>query len=453
MAPRHSSGWAGFVGLRARARGIVPGIRFAIVLFAIALIAPPSAFCSPQDLAGHWEGTITLHDTPLSVRIDVSGSAEHPTATLDIPSLVYAWEPIPAASAENGILLTLPFGLGSGKLSLTDQDRLEGLAGKAVVALRRGAAFPLTKTELTIHSNDFDLPATLYEKTGATRSPGIVISAGSSGDRAKWPTRSWCDFFVRRGMACLVYDRRPEVSASGKPSTLQQDSDDLKAVLTGFASRPEIISSKVGIFGRSRGVWIALRASRDNPTVHFLVLGGAPATTPAEQELISVVGLMRAEGRSETEISSARDYYRLYFHVAHSGQDWPELESLAKFAQSVKWGEYVDQPSALSDLAWWGSNADFDTRDDACAVTVPTLAFWGSDDKVTPPAVHKPLLEAQLGASKSPSVTIRIFAGGDHRGESKPGNEAAGKWQWFGMAPGLLDSLAEWITAHVMQNP
>lgn len=219
-----------------------------------------------------------------------------------------------------------------------------------------------------------------------------------------------------------------------------------------FASRPEIMSSKVGIFARSRGVWIALRASHDNPTVHFLVLGGAPATTPAEQELISVIGLMRAEGRSEMEISSARDYYRLYFHVAHSGLDWSELENLAKLARSVKWGEYVDQPAAVSDLAWWGPNADFDTRDDARAVSVPTLAFWGSDDKVTPPEVHKALIEAQLNASKSKSITVRIFAGGDHRGEARVGVDDYGKWHWFGMAPGLLDFLQEWITTHSIES-
>jgi hypothetical protein len=64
-----------------------------------------------------------------------------------------------------------------------------------------------------------------------------------------------------------------------------------------------------------------------------------------------------------------------------------------------------------------------------------------------------PLLEAQLNASRSTSVTTRTFAGGDHRGESKPGNDATGKWHWFGIAPGLLDFLQDWIATHALQNP
>ena len=427
-------------------------LKFAVILvlhLALIALVPLASAADSASLAGHWEGFIEKQKAKLAIRVDIRDSSANPAVLLDIPSLVYAWEPLPMKLEGTGVTANFPFEIGEIPLKAENPDLLKGQTKEFTVELRRSPAFQFRQFEVTIPVEGTTLPGTLYEPPSATHAPAVVIAGGSGATRTGWTTRSWCDFFMRQGLACLVYDRRPEITADGKPTAMATDSDDLISAVRFLEGRSEIDSVRTGIFAHSRGVWLAVRGAAHSDIVHFMVLVGAPATTPEQQEVDFVVGLMREEGRTESEMSEAMDYYRLYFHVAHSGRDWDKLRESVQSALHAKWGGYVDQPRALADLAWWGANGDFDNGGDLPLLKIPVYVFWGSADKVTPPLTHEPLLKEHLAHSHASSVTTRIFPGGDHRGEIKPGTDAQGNFHWFGMAPGLIDALTEWIRTRV----
>jgi pimeloyl-ACP methyl ester carboxylesterase len=399
-----------------------------------------------------WEGELLRGDVAAPMRLQITERDSAPTATLDLPNLVYAEEPAAIAGTADGYIVTLPFGLEDFTLRRTGAT-LTGSRGDFSVRLRQGPPAPFTHETISIPVDGATLTGDLYTPADRHHPRAAIVVAGGSttqGARVGWNTRSWCDFIVRRGILCLVYPRRPDIE-NGIASTLRRDGDDLLAAARLLAARPGVDRSRVGVFGRSRGVWIAVEAASRDPLVSFLVISGVPATTPSDQDIHSLVYRLRRDGVAEADIADAVAYERLYFSVAQTGRNWPALAAEAARAQSTRWGEYVDQPLSLDDLVWWRANGGYDPTRAFRGLRIPVYAFWGGNDAVTPPSVHLPLLQTLM--ADNTRLETRVFPGGDHRGEVSPGFDADRRWQWFAMAPGTLDTLSAWLEMHGYSAP
>ena len=87
-------------------------------LFFVGLVAPGSAAAdagppSPPEWQGHWSGTVAFRGDAWPIRLALPG--ELADATIDLPDLWMAWEPL-AADADAGtgaVTVDLPFGLGA----------------------------------------------------------------------------------------------------------------------------------------------------------------------------------------------------------------------------------------------------------------------------------------------------------------------------------------------------
>ncbi len=392
--------------------------------------------------AGVWEGELARGDVAMPVRLVVADGRQ-PTVRFDMPDLVYAEEPVPLAATAAGATVTLPFGLGDFALQ-QNGDALTATRGAFSLNLHRGARAPYTRETVSLEVEGARLTGEYYRPTGRGPHPAILIAGGSvtQGAEIAWGTRSWCDLFARQGMHCLVYARRSDVDERGVASTLVRDARDLDAVVQALLSKPGVDPARLGVFARSRGVWIAAESAARNPAIKYLILSGVPATTPAEQEIQSAIFRLRRAGRSDAEVADAVAYERLYFSVAHTREGWPQLEAAATAAQQEPWGEFVDQPRTLDDLNWWHANGDYDPRTSYGALRIPIYAFWGGDDAVTPPSVHEPLLRTLM--HDNAQLETRVFAEGDHRGEITPVFDRD-HWRWFALAPGMVDSIQAWL--------
>lgn len=423
------------------------------VLLSLVIVVTMPALAQAQAPLGVWEGQLSRGDVPAPVRVTITENDGSLQASLDLPALLYAEEPAPVTPTDGGIALTLPFGLGAFDL-MRRGEMLSGARGDFTLRLQPGAPAPYVHETASITIAGGAYVGELYTPTDLRRPRGAIVIAGGSsaaGARVGWNTRSWCDFFARRNMHCLVYARRPSIDDSGTASTLVQDAADLRAAVAMMAGRPNVDRARLGVLGSSRGAWIAAEAAAHDNTIRFLILGGVPATTPADQEVQSAIHRLRADDIADADIADAVAYMRLYFSVAHSGENFDRLAAAALRAQEAPWGEYIDQPRSLADLAWWRANGDYDAASAYRGLRIPVYGYWGGADPVTPPGFHRPLLQSLM--ADNPELETHVIPGGDHRGEVPAGFDEQHRWRWFGMAPGLLDGISDWLSAQRYSDP
>lgn len=415
-------------------------IRLPLVAIAFAFVLGSATAQTPADV---WEGELRRGDVATPIRVTFHEGGD---ATLDLPALIYAEEPLPLRRAEDTRpVVTLPFGLGDFTLTASG-DTLSAERGPFALALHRGAPAPYTRQTIEIPIEGGVYVGELYTPDDLSRRRGAIVVAGGAsarGERLGWNTRSWCDFYARQGLHCLAYPRRNDVNGEGAAASMVQDVADLRAAVALLAARPGVDRRKLGVFGASRGVWLAVTAAHEDPRIRFLILSAPPATTPAEQEWSSIEHRMRAAGQPEANVAAARAYMRLYFEVARTGENWETLNAAARAAENEPWGEFVDQPLSFEDLAWYHANGHFDASAAYRALRIPVYAYWGGRDDIVPPAYHRPRLEALMAHNRR--VATAVFAEGDHRGEQPVGFDDRQRWRWFGMAPGLLDGITAWL--------
>ena len=104
------------------------GLRNLPVLAAmLCLTGFGSLSAAALDVEGHWSGGVSFRGAHWPMRLDIRQSGGTLQATLDIPALVMAWEPIPVAAIEGSLRIELPFGLGEFELRSVG-ERLVGSA-------------------------------------------------------------------------------------------------------------------------------------------------------------------------------------------------------------------------------------------------------------------------------------------------------------------------------------
>ncbi|MCH7781195.1 MAG: amidohydrolase family protein, partial [Acidobacteria bacterium] len=176
--------------------------------------------CSGEDINGRWEGTLTFRDAVWRIRMEFARDGGALSATLDLPDMVMAWEPLTVVGEEPVVRVQLPFGVGEFELLPANggirSTQTFGDDETMTLELARAGKAPYQREEIFIESAGARLAGTLLLPRGKDRWPGIVLLHGSGvGDRTRWEYRSWADFYARRGIATLIYDRRGQGESTG----------------------------------------------------------------------------------------------------------------------------------------------------------------------------------------------------------------------------------------------
>jgi hypothetical protein len=426
---------------------------------ALAILAA-SPWASPFDesLGTHWSGTLEFRGASMPLRLAVHESAatagglddaSAPHITLDLPDLLMAADTIDSARVDGGLRLTLPFGLGdlvvdlSSEHSVTESD----LGGSALVlTLDRTDPPPIRHEDVSFSSADGTvLSGTLVlpEGPGPHQAFAVLHDSGARtrGDPAY---RGWADLLAREGVAALLWDKRGAGESGGEENPgLRALADDGLAAIRFLAAREDIDGERLGLHGWSQGCWVAERVAAEHGAVDALLFVSAAAGTPAEQEFVKIQVGLGLGGRPAEQIDEVLAYMQRYFQVARTGEGWPELERAIAAARDQPWGDQVDQPRSLDDLAWWHENMDFQPADLIDDFDGSVLLLYAGEDAVTPAAVHAEAL-SKLFPSRE-RVALHVFPRGDHRLEVGSGPDDSGNWQWPQIAPGALDAVRSWL--------
>ncbi len=431
-------------------------VGFPAAFFLLLALAgtPPVAACEPVGpdcLTGQWTGALHYRGAGLTIRMTIEDSGQTLTATMDIPDLVMAWEPVAVRRLGSDIRVTLPLDLGSIALAF-DGEKLHGsvqLAGQDLtLALAPSDARPLRRQPVVFKTGAINLNGTLVLPDRSPPYPAVVLLHGSGNQgQADWGYRSWADLLARRGLAVLYYDKRGVGDTGGaRPADLEQLANDGSHALGYLKSRRDINAARIGLMGSSQGAWLAERIAAARQDIAFLILISAAAGTPRDQDLQQLEYGMRADGLPEDDIEDALAYAGLYFYVARTGQGWPALKTAIRQAADSRWGQYVDQPRSVADLDWWHRNHGLQPASLVASLELPVLLLYGQADWITPPIEN-----AEKLANLFPNperVQIRVYPRADHRLELKAGKDAAGNWQWPRIAPAVPPDITDWLESH-----
>ncbi len=429
----------------------------ALLLLATALPARAQGACDAPRLAaplrqawvGSWTGT---HDAPegqMPLRLVVRTEGGRPAATLDLPGLVYAGQPVPVRAEPEGLRLCLPFGLGN-VLLRPGRGQLVSEGGSRVMLRRVPPFAPVTVPVRFGAAGEGPIEGSLILPPGRGPFPAVLIVAGSSAPhRRNWSYASWADWYVRRGIAAFIYDRRPDnaLGADGAIFGFDGQAKDLVAALDVIAANPAIDPRRIGVMGSSRGVWIGLALLARDSRPAFFVASGAPGTDPGEQEVQKTEVAMRGAGSSEADIQAALAYLRLYMHVARHTDAWPQFRRYAATLAEAGWARFVPHPQVIGDLDWWRAHVDYDPRPAIARLSVPLFVAWGAGDSVVPPSRNRPVYEALLPPALREVSRIAVYPRADHRIETGDHVDAEGRRHRFGISGPWRRELGAWLHA------
>ncbi len=297
-------------------------------------------------------------------------------------------------------------------------------------------------------SGDAHLLGTLVAPDDGKVHPAVILLEGSNW-RTRADARLDAHAFAALGFAALMFDRRGCGSSSGDANCPFDDiAEDAAAAAEMLAERDDVDATRIGVFGRSRGGWLAPLAASKSDTIGFVLLFVGPAVSPAEQETTRRLNEMRAAGASEEQVERARRYLQLFWKCTDSDADWERYQAARKEIRDEPWFTQIDDASDTAqrgdgEFVWMKRNMRHDPIPVLENVVCPVLAFFGgSDPNVTPEQNVEPM-RAALHRAGNDDVKLVVVPNADHGlavdGPGVPMHRRKGQ------APEVWPEIARWI--------
>lgn len=289
---------------------------------------------------------------------------------------------------------------------------LVGLLAFVGVPLRAqaqtGAAATFGTEDVTFTSGDIILHGTLLVPAGTGPWPAIALVHGA-GPGPRDENIGVAEAFAEAGVVTLIYDKRTEGYAANGIGGRDYDllaADALSAIAL-LQSRPEVRPELVGLWGLSEGAWVAPMAAAASTDVAFLVLAGAAAIPPAQQEGWRHEQVLRHAGVAGSLLETIpRDLIHLLVTT--------ELLSEASHDPVV----VLDQ------------------------IAQPVLAVWGELDRTGPPAESARLMAAALERAGNSHATLAVIPGANHDLKRATDDGFASEPAYV---PAYLDLITAWV--------
>lgn len=321
------------------------------------------------------------------------------------------------------------------------------------------------------------LEGALFLPDGPGPHPGIALVHGS-------PYSSRLDyvqdarFFASHGFAVLAYDKRGTGGSDGVLADANFDflAHDAIAAARFLRARPEVDSTRVGLWGVGQGGWIAPLAAAHDSAIAFVVVVSAPVVSPLEQltyqraEQLVARGMTRHEaeavarlrrriwqfwlappGTGSASSDSLRRAFdsarkRAWFAAAVESRDLPETlipdEGMGAVNHPARWWLAKDMPT------FW--SLQHDPVGILERVHVPILALYGENDRDVPVVESVVNFQAAVGRGYNRRAIAYPFRGADHSLNVRSGPGFLAKIE---TAPGYRDTVMAWLGRVAMARP
>ncbi len=313
-----------------------------------------------------------------------------------------------------------------------------------VRALRRD----LSREEVSFRNGEVTLSGTLTLPLKKGPHPAVVLLHGS-GPEDRHFLGPWIDFFARRGLAVLSYDKRGTGTSGGdwKQSGIEELGGDAEAAFRYLAGRVDVDRKRIGLFGISQGGWVAPFVAARHPAVAFIVLHAGASVPVVRQGELLLEHELRAYGLPEEEIAEALAYQRLDDEFTRSGEGWEKLQEAYRKASAAgePWLYAEPQPPDAWFRTMYRKMMDFDPAPYWRQVKCPVLAFFGELDHNVPPRPNVEILKKLLASAGHVAHTIKVLPKANHLFLQAETGMMTEYPRLRAFVPGYFDGLAEWL--------
>lgn len=309
-------------------------------------------------------------------------------------------------------------------------------AALAAIALSVLPSSLAASETIRFQNGDVGFAGSLDLPDGPAPHPAVVLLTGSDPSPRDAPFfEDLRRRFAERGFAALSFDKRGVGGSDGKyeetPDFDVAAGDGLAAIRY-LRGRPDIDSTRIGVWGVSQGGWIALLMAAKSPGVAFVISISGPGVSPFEQtmfqrgvdlaerkipprQVAEAIGIRRkiltyfATGKG---VEAARAAFkgvhgRPWFRAASETDRW--FEALANVKS-------LPPPSALPPdvVAELKRTYEYDPTRVAARVRVPVLNVFGGKDRHIPVEPSVAALKAAFRRGGNPDAVIRVIPEGGH---------------------------------------
>lgn len=305
----------------------------------------------------------------------------------------------------------------------------------------------LRREDVSFRNGEVTLSGTLITPDTRGSHPAVVFLHGS-GALNRYSFGPFPDFFLSRGYAVLVYDKRGTGSSKGnlEKSTFDDLAADGRAAVQLLKSHQGINAHQIGLCGSSQGGFLAALVAAGNRDVAFIINLYGMYVPAWQQELYRAEAEMRVDGLSESEIAEALAFTKLEFDVGRTGQGWEKFAATMQQAKDKKWLDYVPKSSSLDELRHdWLTVYSYDPSLALERVTCPVLALFGELDKSTPVPQTIANMRRASRIGGNANFTYKVFPKGNHGllESETGGNSEIPKLKRF--VPELFDTMTVWL--------
>jgi hypothetical protein len=312
---------------------------------------------------------------------------------------------------------------------------------------------------ITLSNGDVRLSGVLVEPEGKGPFAAVVLVHGSGPQTHDQPAFVvHANAFLKAGFAVFAYDKRGSGNSTGnlEMSDFDDLARDVAAAVAFLRTKPEILSAKIGLLGRSEGGWVSTLVASHDPKIAFVIMSSGCAVSPLEEtlywtrhglqesgvspDLVEQAAMFKtslwefdrrvAAGKTGMEtlrseraqlLKQLDDFHKAKMESFPFVMD-PEVEDRRKFAAIANMIFYDPQP-ALN------------------ALRAPLLEAIGTDDEAVNPATTLAALEKLRSAGHN--ITTKTFPGVGHSLLKMQGNTI------LGYADGYLDFITSWAQDQV----
>lgn len=421
---------------------------FAIVVLTSLLLASCGETPEePFDLAGAWEGEVSIAGMELFISVSFEGGGEMLSGTIDIPTQgAFGLSLMGVFVREDSVGFDLPSGLGTASFRGTASgDTIEGVfeqggqRGTFSLARKVLQEVPYGSEDVEISGDGYTLAGTLTIPEGEPPFPCVVLLSGSGLQERNENVFGFevfgtlADHLTRSGIAVLRFDDRGFAESTGSLEGINDSSMAVDAglVLDHALGDERIDPQAVGILGHSEGSNIAFMLAVERVSdVAFVISMAGPAVDGYHLILDQLDVILRLQGHDEEVIAGKLALQRNVMDAVLAGEDLSTLDTLFRqqvteqleelseeeLAQMGDVDAYVEMSvqQSISQVSspWFYNFLSHDPADLISQVQCPVLALFGSlDVQVTPRANLEPMREA---LQDNPGGEVVVFEGANH---------------------------------------
>jgi len=307
-------------------------------------------------------------------------------------------------------------------------------------------------------SGDLSLGGTVYLPEGMPHTlPGVVILQGS-GANGRNEYRFFADRFARAGFVVMTFDKRGHGESEGDygAATYEDLARDAAAALARLREEPQVVRSRVGLWGLSQGALLAPMVAARAESLAFVVAVSAPGTpiglASAYQDSIRV----RDAGLGVAEAESAATLDRRLLAWLQTREHRKALDDELRHLETSPWRRASSIPTRLPEPpaldGWYWRGRTLDPLPAWRRLHVPALVVFGEADELLPSELSSRNIGRALVEGGNADHLMRTFPAANHVLRTLP-LVAGGTWDWPRAAPGYLEAVDDWMKAHTRPRP